>query len=41
LMPLLPSIVGKKRAKEGNPKREVDEPEECEMVLTGERRRYL
>jgi hypothetical protein len=41
LMLLLPSIVGKKRAKEGNPKREVDEPEECEMVLTGERRRYL
>jgi hypothetical protein len=41
LMPLLPSIVGKQRMREGNPKRGRDEEKECEMVPSGERRRYL
>jgi hypothetical protein len=37
LMPLLPSMVRKQRTREGNPKQE----KECEMVPSGERRRYL
>jgi hypothetical protein len=41
LMSLLPSIVGKQRTREGNPKQERDEEKECEMVLNGERMRYL
>jgi hypothetical protein len=40
-MPLLPSIVGKQRMREGNPKRGRDEEKEYEMVPSGERRRYL
>jgi hypothetical protein len=41
LMPLLPSIVGKQRAREGNLKQERDEEKECGMVLSGKRMRYL
>jgi hypothetical protein len=41
LMPLLPFIVGKLRTREGNPKQGRDERKKWEMVLGGERRRYL
>jgi hypothetical protein len=41
LMPLLPSIVGKQRIREENPKQERDKEKECEMVPSGKRRRYL
>jgi hypothetical protein len=41
LMLLLPSIVGKQRTREGNPRRGRDEEKECEMVHSGKRRRYL
>jgi hypothetical protein len=41
LRPLLSSIVGKQRARERNSKQEEDEENECEMVPSGEGRRYL
>jgi hypothetical protein len=41
LMPLLPSIVEKLRSGEGNPKHGRDKGKKWEMVLGGERMRYL
>jgi hypothetical protein len=40
-MPLLSSIIGKQRTRERNTKQEEDEEKECDIVLSGERKRYL
>jgi hypothetical protein len=40
-MPLLPSIIEKLRTGEGNPKHGIDKGRKWEMILGGERMRYL